>query len=89
MPAGREICWEDNAKGPRFMSERYIWQTSQLEELSVCREHGKERKQRCPTVPSQGGWEKGSVLNSNSDHRRRDSSQGKIMNCLKTVSLTK
>lgn len=70
------------------VTRRCSWQTSQLEELRACREHEKEKKQRCLTVSSMGGWEDGCALNSKNDHRRRSHLQGKVMSCLDSLGLT-
>ena len=68
------------------VTRRCSWQTTQLEELNACRECGKEKKQRCLTVSSVGGWEDGCALNSKTDHRRSHL-QGKVMSCLDSLSL--
>lgn len=87
MPAGRALLGDCCRRAQLHVSRICTWQTSQLEELSTCREH-REEKQRYPPVHSLDGWEDGSALNRNDDHRRRSTLQERIMNCLDALSLT-
>lgn len=52
LKAGKSV--RRHAKGPKFMSQSCIWQTSLLEDLRVCREYRKEKSKDAPRYPAWG-----------------------------------